>query len=202
MTIEANIIEHFDTKYKNASRVGRFLIRNFFKTIRGLVPKDISNAAEIGCGVGFSTVELRSFVDKNLPFFASDVDPELVEIAKKRSPGIQAYAESIYDLKHQDKEFDLVFCLEVLEHLEDPRKGLRELSRITKRYAILSVPREPLWRVLNMVRGKYWKDFGNTEGHLNHWSKKSFAKFVSQEFNIISISPSLPWTIILAEKKK
>ncbi len=34
-----------------------------------------------------------------------------------------------------------------------------------------SVPREPLWRGLNMARGAYWGALGNTPGHLNHWSQ-------------------------------
>ena len=36
------------------------------------------------------------------------------------------------------------------------------------------MPREPLWRGLNMARGAYLKDLGNTPGHVNHWSKRSF----------------------------
>ncbi len=202
MTIEKNIIEQFDTKYKHASFIGRLLINNFFKTIEKTIPRDVKSVAEIGCGVGFSTLRLKEFFNEDVSFFASDVDPELVEIAQKRNPEIVSHPESIYNLKHPDNKFDLIFCLEVLEHLEDPEKGLKELARITNKYAIISVPREPLWRVLNMARGKYWKEFGNTTGHLNHWSKKSFASFVSKEFNILSIHPSLPWTIILAEKKK
>ena len=41
-------------------------------------------------------------------------------------------------------------------------------------YLLVCVPREPLWRGLNMARGAYLKDLGNTPGHLNHWSKRSF----------------------------
>ncbi len=44
------------------------------------------------------------------------------------------------------------------------------------RHLLVSVPREPLWRALNMARGAYWRELGNTPGHLNHWSRRSFVR--------------------------
>ena len=41
------------------------------------------------------------------------------------------------------------------------------------RALLVSVPREPLWRGLNMARGAYMRDLGNTPGHVNHWSKRA-----------------------------
>ncbi len=65
--------------------------------------------------------------------------------------------------------------MEVLEHVPDPAAVLAEMFRVASRWVLVSVPREPLWRGLNMARGSYLRDFGNTPGHLNHWSKRSFA---------------------------
>ena len=45
-----------------------------------------------------------------------------------------------------------------------------------RRHLLVSVPREPLWRGLNMARGAYLKDLGNTPGHVNHWSKRTFVR--------------------------
>ena len=72
--------------------------------------------------------------------------------------------------------FEAVVCTEVLEHLEEPEKALRELLRVTRRWVILSVPREPLWRVLNMVRGAYLRHFGNTPGHIGGFVERNFGK--------------------------
>jgi len=77
--------------------------------------------------------------------------------------------ESIYELPRPAASVDTVVCLEVLEHLGDPEAGLRELARVTQRHVILSVPREPLWRLLNMARGAYLRDWGNTPGHLRNY---------------------------------
>ena len=72
---------------------------------------------------------------------------------------------------------------------------------MSKRYVIIGVPREPLWRFLNMCRFKYLKHYGNTPGHLNHWSKKSLVKLIENKFGkVIAIESPIPWTIVLAEK--
>ena len=89
----------------------------------------------------------------------------------------------------------------MLEHLEEPERGIKEIRRVAKKYVLLSVPNEPIWRILNIVRFKYWNHFGNTPGHINNWSTKAFIKIISKSFNIIKIKNPLPWTILLCEKK-
>ncbi len=199
--MENRRVTQFTDKYKKSGKIGAFLLKRFFSTISKTIPSDVSSVAEIGCGAGYSTEVLRRYFKKEVPFFASDVDEELVKIAGSKNSNVSFSAESIYKLNHQDNSFDLVFCLEVMEHLEKPEEALKELRRVTKKYAIISVPREPLWRILNMCRGSYLKDFGNTPGHINHWSRSKIGKFVSKEFDVIDIKSSIPWTIVLAKKK-
>ena len=74
-----------------------------------------------------------------------------------------------------DGEFALATAIEVLEHVPDPEHTVAEMARCARGgHLLVSVPREPLWRGLNMARGAYLKDLGNTPGHVNHWSKRSF----------------------------
>jgi hypothetical protein len=63
------------------------------------------------------------------------------------------------------------------------------------------VPREPIWRLLNMMRGKYIGSLGNTPGHLQHWSTSEFRKFVAPVFNVVEVRTPLPWTILLMQRK-
>ncbi len=199
--MEKESIRQFTDKYKKANFFEKILLKNFFNKVKSIIPENIKSVAEIGCGAGISTEKLRDFFINQQTFFASDLDPELVEMAKEKNKGVSFGVESIYDLNHTDGEFDLVFCLEVMEHLEEPEKALKEISRITKEYVIISVPREPLWRILNMARGSYWKDLGNTPGHINHWSKRGVSKFISREFKVLKVCSSTPWTMVLAQKK-
>lgn len=90
-------------------------------------------------------------------------------------------------------------ALETLEHLDDPLAALRELKRVSRKYVIVSVPREPLWRILNCARGKYLGALGNTPGHINHWSTRGIRRFVAQELTVIDHRTPLPWSMVLAQ---
>ena len=79
-----------------------------------------------------------------------------------------------------DGEFDLATAIEVLEHVPEPEATLAEMARVARRRLLVSVPREPLWRGLNVARGAYLRELGNTPGHVNHWSKRAFAALLSR----------------------
>ena len=78
-------------------------------------------------------------------------------------------------LPFADGEFDLAAAIEVLEHVPDPERAVAEMARVARRHLLVSVPREPLWRALNVARGAYLRELGNTPGHVNHFSKRGFA---------------------------
>ncbi|MBZ9628919.1 class I SAM-dependent methyltransferase [Psychroflexus sp. CAK1W] len=192
--------EDFKGKYEDKNFVSSFLVNNYFKSVLNLINKiEVSNAHEIGVGEGYSTEKLKKYFKT---FTASEFLPDLVSRAKNRNPDIEIFQENIYELKFNDEEVDLTILLEVLEHLDYPKLALKELKRISKKYLIIGVPREPIWRVLNMSRFKYLSSLGNTPGHLNHWSKKSIVRLVNENFGeVIAVENPLPWTIVLAKKK-
>ena len=72
-----------------------------------------------------------------------------------------------------------------------------EMARCAERYLLVSVPREPLWRGLNMARGAYLAQLGNTPGHLNHWSRRSFARLLSRFGQVVELRSPFPWTMLL-----
>ena len=85
----------------------------------------------------------------------------------------------------------------MLEHLEDPEAALATLAGLARPWLIASVPREPLWRGLNMARRKYLSRRGNTPGHLNHWSKSGFERFLESRFEVEMLRSPTPWTMAL-----
>jgi hypothetical protein len=85
--------------------------------------------------------------------------------------------------------------------LDDPAKALAEVCRISKRWVIASVPREPIWCMLNLARLKYVAALGNTPGHLNHWSAGGFRKFVGRQADVRAQRTPLPWTMVLVERR-
>jgi ubiquinone/menaquinone biosynthesis C-methylase UbiE len=106
---------------------------------------------------------------------------------------------SAHELPFTDDQFDVVVAAEVLEHLPDPTRGLQEMARVGRRHLVLSVPREPVFRSCNLVAGRYVRDLGNTPGHLNHWSKRGFVRFVSQVAEVRRVTSPFPWTTVWAE---
>ena len=101
------------------------------------------------------------------------------------------------NLPFADGEFDLAAAIEVLEHVPDPEHTLAEMARCAERHLLVSVPREPLWRVLNMARGAYLRELGNTPGHLNHWSKRAFCRLLARHGDVVEVRSPFPWTMLL-----
>jgi hypothetical protein len=59
------------------------------------------------------------------------------------------------------------------------------------------VPREPLWRGLNLARGAYVQSLGNTPGHVNHWSRRGFVRLLARHGRVIEVRSPFPWTMLL-----
>ena len=100
-------------------------------------------------------------------------------------------------LDFADDEFELVAATEVLEHVPDPEQTVSEMVRVAGRHVLVSVPREPLWRGLNVARGAYLRDLGNTPGHVNHWSKRQFVSLLAHHGEVLEARSPFPWTMLL-----
>ena len=199
VTVDAqeNIVGNNYNKYSTRNALARFLVQRFLKTVGVLARAAAPNKIlEVGCGEGY----LSAFLAEKLP---SSVDIEACDLSLEKipadiNPRIKLREASAYSLPWPDREFDLVVCCEVLEHLTDPLIALKELSRVTNGYVLLSVPREPLWRLLNVFSGRYLRRWGNTPGHVQHFSLKRFSRLVSTVFVIDEIRLTLPWIVVLA----
>lgn len=192
--------ESFSDQYLSSNFIIKKLVNNFLESIKKVLSDiEVKRILEVGCGAGLSTQRLKKFL-KDKEFEASELRESLIKTAQERNPELEIKQESIYQLKRDSNSFDLVIALEVLEHLEKPEAAVAELHRVTSKYCLVSVPHEPIWRILNICRFKYLRDFGNTSDHLQHWSKKQLVKFISPYFKVEKIKTPLPWIIILGRK--
>lgn len=191
-------------KYSSKNPISRSLMNGFSKSLSSLVKKTSPRTIhEIGCGEGYWTINWRQ---EGIEARGSDFSKKIIALAKNnaRARGLSSEIfsqRSIYDIQAGEDSADLIVCCEVLEHLEDPYAGLLALHRITTSHIIISVPRERIWCAMNMARGKYWKNMGNTPGHIQHWSSRAFVKLVSNYFEIQEVRKPLPWTMLLCKKK-
>ena len=183
------IAGNYYDKYASSNYIARLMVRNFENVIKSsAMTKSPKSVHEIGCGEGKLAAQL-SMLPGIESFRATDFSTEVIALAKElyADKGINFIAKSIYELDRNDDSADLIICCEVLEHLDAPRDALECISHLKADMFIFSVPREPLWRALNLFRGKYIFDFGNTPGHIQHWSRRDFVKTLSDFFRIRTI---------------
>ena len=162
---------------------------------------------DVGCGQGELLKALaRAFGDVDLT--GADVSKESLAISRRKNPAFSfvqidlAAADFAERHSSQLESFDLVVCCEVLEHLDDPARGLAEVARVARHSVLLSTPREPLWRILNLLRGKYLGDLGNTPGHIQHFSRSALRQLAAERLVIVEERAPLPWTILLGQPAK
>lgn len=195
-------------KYLDKNPISVYLVSNFFKSLGTLLniaineSKNCRSYLEIGCGEGELFKRLNTDIKDNFEtIFGCDIDTAALTHAKTTVDWATFHCTSIYDVPKQFHDIDIAVCCEVLEHLHNPHIALDILAETCKEYAIISVPREPLWKILNMARGKYLRHFGNTPGHINHWSQGSMQQFLKTRFDIVQALSPLPWLMYLVRPK-
>jgi SAM-dependent methyltransferase len=152
---------------------------------------------DVGCGEGVLTHQWAQRIDGRV--VGIDLDDPLLhaEWQGRQAPNLEYMVMKAERMPFEDGEFDVASAIEVLEHVPDPEHTVAEMARVADRWLLVSVPREPLWRGLNMARGAYLKDLGNTPGHLNHWSKRSFVELLSRHGEVVQARSPFPWTMLL-----
>jgi SAM-dependent methyltransferase len=190
-------------KHTHKNPIQRLLLWNFFRNLLSLVAsKKVDSILDVGCGEGFTLNRLKEYgIGKYLEGVEQSKDA--IELGRKTYPDIKIIKGSIYDLPYKDNSFNLVLCTEVLEHLDNPSKALKELVRVSSKYLIVSVPNEPYFMLAQLVRGKNWSRFGNDIEHINHWTMFGFLKFVNKTTTNVQIRAKkfpFAWTMLLLEK--
>ncbi len=186
-------------KYGSSNPVVRRLMDNFESTLEELFGKaSPQSLLDIGCGEGVLIHQwAKQLGDKRVVGIDLE-DPKIqAEWEKRTAPNLEYKIMMAEHLPFADNEFDVATAIEVLEHVPDPEHTVSEMARCASKQLLVSVPREPLWRMLNMARGAYIRDLGNTPGHINHWSKHSFVKMLSRYGTVEEARSPFPWTMCL-----
>ena len=188
-------------KYASTNPVEQRMMRGFMSALDSMLdgasavgaPKRI---LEIGVGEGEVMQRLR---ERYPDVAVTGVDlPDAALVAQWSERGLSCLFGDAIALPFPDDAFDLVLAIEVLEHVPNPERALAELARVCSGALIASVPLEPVWRAGNMVRRRYLRQLGNTPGHVNHWSRWGFRRFIAGRFAVLQVKSPLPWTMVLA----
>ena len=186
-------------KYGSTNPVVRRLMATFARTLDELFAQAAPRSLlDVGCGEGVLVERwARRLGDRRVVGIDLE-DPTIqAEWEQRTAPNLEYRVMKAENLPFADGEFDLASAIEVLEHVPDPEHTVAEMARVAGRWLLVSVPREPLWRGLNLARGAYVRELGNTPGHLNHWSRRSFTALLSRHGEVVETRSPFPWTMLL-----
>jgi SAM-dependent methyltransferase len=184
-------------KYGSTNSIEQKMMQRFLATLESMIgrcPDRPQRVLEVGVGEGEVMTRVREWLP-DASVVGLDLDDE--ELAGHwRSSGLPCMFGDATSLPFADNTFDLVLAMEVLEHVPGPQRALAEMQRVCAGSFIASVPFEPIWRAGNMARRRYLSDWGNTPGHVNHWTRWGFRSFVATEFDVAEVASPLPWTMV------
>lgn len=193
--------KYYDKKYKGISAPLPKPELDRFQRVLNQVGKHsplnkINRVLDIGCGRG-DFLRFLPFKDK----YGVDISPTAVKIAK--SKGIRAEVVDIETKKlpYPNNFFDMIFCMEVLEHLLDSSLLFSEMRRVLKPkgYLYITVPNQLfiLCNRVSIMAGKYNildKDPYNAR-HIRFFKKITLQNLVSSKgFKVIYVG-GLPFRL-------
>lgn len=178
-------------KYKSKNPLLKIVLKRFLKEINHKLKKyKYKSLIDIGCGEGFV---LQKFSPEG-KVVGIDTSQEALKLAKKNFPRAIYKKANIYKIPFPKSSFDVALCLEVIEHLDNPDRGLKEVSRVAKN-AIISVPESLVFRTLNLARLKNISLLGEDPEHMQRFTKTTFRKLLERYFKKVDISRSPPWLV-------
>tara|TARA_R100000152_G_C6773215_1_gene200447 strand:+ start:1311 stop:2165 length:855 start_codon:yes stop_codon:yes gene_type:complete len=128
---------------------------------------------EIATGKGY-LARVLSQMYKN--FVGSDIDPKVVEHNQVVNPDLKVILSDVIKLP-EDKKYDVVIAMDVLEHVEDTVRFAKKMHSLTKKYAIIQVP---INRRLVCPNKPHLQGLKNFDGHLHYFSKFSLNNLFTQ----------------------
>lgn len=167
--IHHNSQEGLEEFYSDAETVESYLDPAFYGRLIDLlashgVDYQQKHVADIGCGTGGLLKALKNrFQTRSLTGF--EYSEKALDLARAKVPGAEFWYFDIYE--GSSRQFDVIFCVEVLEHLLRPDAALRN---------VLAMLGESGVALLTVPNGR----IDTFDGHINFWSPESWEVFLKQ----------------------
>lgn len=189
-----------ESKHSTQNPFLRYALKRFFATINQMMPH-VETILDAGCGEGYAAREILK-EHSRLQILGTDLSLMALQKVPLLAPEMPTFLSDVTALPVADNSVDLVMSFEVMEHLPHPERALGEYKRVSKRYIMISVPNEPIFRLLRMARGDNIAQWGNHPEHVNHWNLFSLQKYMEKHGLSVTRASSPPpfiWAIVLCE---
>ena len=137
--------------------LGKVLAPVTDRLLSGLQLRSGVRGLDLGCGMGETTRQLVRALDKPKEIVGLELNPDLVETAKKLSSGEQDGVSfqqgDVSALEFADNSFDFVFARYLLMHLFEPEAVLKEMLRVCKSGGTVAV-QEPGFFISTLLSGQ------------------------------------------------
>ena len=146
--------------------------------IDGIELPDAPRLLDAGCGSGRTLDELAAYGT----VAGVELEPLGAEASRRRGHG-DVQVAPVEAIPHPDASFDLVTCLDVIEHTPDDVRSLRELRRVTRPGGalVVTVPAYPrLWSrhdELNRHHRRYTRRMLRTAAEGAGWRVERMTSF-------------------------
>ncbi len=128
----------------------------------------LESICEVGCGSGEILVQLSSKLPSKTNFIGFDISPDAINIAKKKETSqIKFELKDISDFE-LNQPVDLILIMDVIEHVENYFKLLRDLSS-KSRYKIFHIPIDMC--VWSLFREAMLIDSKERAGHIHNYTE-------------------------------
>jgi len=114
----------------------QYFSRQRIDYIKKLLPEsDIDSILEVGCGDGFGMTFLQDICPN---IYGSDISLAMLHNNPVESSRLSL--ADAYKLPYRDNRFDLVYCWELLHHIDNPHEVLLEMKRVSRRFVLIFEP--------------------------------------------------------------
>ena len=201
-TIRGDTGQRHRRKYESRNPVQVWVLERFAsaaaREIERLSPETV---LDFGCGEGYFLERVLARGAHMPSVLGIDLRAEALTEARERCPSFAFEEVDLLSWDREPQSFDLVIASEVLEHLEAPDRYLRKLVELSRGHLLLTVPLEPWFRLLNLLRGRDLLRLGNHPEHVNLWGFRAFRRFVEQFAEIERAYRVFPFTVVVARPR-
>jgi len=149
------------------------------------------SALDIGCGDGtFAAALAFRFAHVS----GVDISATAIEAATRRGIDARQVNMDVEPLPFADGAFDTITCLDVLEHVFDPRTVIPEIARVCRPRAtlVITTPNMRYWRhIRSIIAGKFPRTSMDEEaydgGHLHYYTASNLIALISPWFDVVCV---------------